>query len=135
MMAIRRAAFLAAVSLIVGCGGPDLVSVSGTVTLDDEPLPGAFVTFEPLRSDLGLASTGVTNEAGEYTLSCGDRPGAVSGTHRVLITTISPEDYKDEHSTMPRDRVPPHYQDGSLTFDVPEDGADGVDWELSTRKR
>lgn len=111
-----------------------MVPVSGTITLDDEPLAGAYVTFEPLKSSGELVSTGVTNEAGEYVLSCGDDSGAVAGTHRVLITTISPDDYKDELSAMPRDRVPPHYQDGSLTRDVPEQGTDSADFSLQTRR-
>ncbi len=132
MMPSRAALPSILLLLVIGCGGPTLVPVSGRITLDDEPLAGAYVTFEPLKSHIELVSTGVTDDAGTYTLSCGDEPGAVAGTHRVLITTISPDDYQDELSTLPRDRVPPRYQDGSLTFDVPEGGTDSADVPLVT---
>src|SRR5688572_21249891 len=82
--------FLAAGIGVTGCGGPTLVPVSGTVTLDDRPLAGAHVTFEPVEGGLELVSTGVTDEAGKYSLSCGEEPGAIPGTHRVQLTTIAP---------------------------------------------
>lgn len=131
------ARFLAALTLAIlasGCGGPTLVPVSGTVMLDGKPLAGTYLTFEPVQGAGELASTGVTNEAGEYTLSCGDRPGAVPGMHRVILTTVAPGSHTDELSVLPQDKVPPRYQDGSLTFQVPEDGTDSADFELVTRR-
>jgi hypothetical protein len=81
-----------------------------------------------------LTSTGITDAAGRYTLSCGDKAGAVPGTHRIQLTTIDPGAQADERSALPEDKVPPHYQNGELTYDVPEDGADDADWNLTTRR-
>ena len=132
-MPIRLLSVLAFATLVIGCGGPTLVPVSGTVTLDQKPLAGAYLTFEPVQGAGELVSTGVTDEAGEYTLSCGDEPGAVPGMHRVIMTTVAPGTYKDELSVLPQDRIPPRYQDGSLTYEVPAEGADSADFVLRSR--
>lgn len=50
-----------------GCGGasdqPELGDVSGTVTIDGQPLAGCIIVFKP---DIGRASTGLTDAEGKY---------------------------------------------------------------------
>jgi hypothetical protein len=121
-------------SLLTGCGGPTLVPVSGTVTLDGQPLAAAYVTFEPVEGELELVSTGVTDSSGRYTLTCGDEPGAIAGTHRIQLTTIAPGSHADELSALPQDKVPSHYQDGTLAHEVPEEGTETADFPLVTRR-
>lgn len=80
---------------LVGCGGggadlPDLGAVSGKVTMDGQPLAGATVIFTP-SSGPG-SSTGVTNEAGEYTLVFRQAVGAVIGNHKVSISKLNSGD-------------------------------------------
>lgn len=53
-----------AVVAFVGCGRSDLGQVTGRVTLDGEPLAGAFVEFVPTGGE-GSSSSGRTNERGE----------------------------------------------------------------------
>ena len=82
---LRRLILLTAGLLLSGCGsaGPDLVPVSGTVTLDGKPLANAHVTFEPHN---GASSIAMTNSQGEYSLVFpGNRVGALPGEHRVTI--------------------------------------------------
>ncbi|WP_145348421.1 DUF4198 domain-containing protein [Rosistilla ulvae] len=70
-----------------GCseGGPVLGAVTGTVTLDGQPLSGALVTLTP---ESGRSSSGRTDEAGSYELKFTfDRAGAHVGSHVVRITT------------------------------------------------
>jgi hypothetical protein len=119
---------------VTGCGGPELVPVSGTITLDGDPLADAYVTFEPVEGTLELVSTGITDEAGRYTLACGEQPGALPGMHRIQLTTVAPGSHTDELSVLPRDKIPPHYQDGSLTYEVPAEGTDAADFPLVTRR-
>ncbi len=60
---------IALLSLIGGCGRgdlPPLGTVSGTVTLDGEPLPGVIISFKP---DEGRVAAATTDEKGNYTLS------------------------------------------------------------------
>jgi hypothetical protein len=76
--------------LAAGCafGPPAVGEVEGTVTLKGKPLANVRVEFMPdYRKDTkGPRSTAMTDDKGHYTLTCDDgRPGAVVGTHLVLI--------------------------------------------------
>ena len=81
-------------SISVGCsikpgtdyGQMNLLSVSGTVTLDGQPLPNAVVTFED--PEHGTFSYGMTNPKGEYRLRFDSEvQGCTSGEKRVEIST------------------------------------------------
>lgn len=51
---------IALLSLIAGCGRgdlPPLGTVSGTVTLDGEPLPGVIISFKPDEGRVAAATT------------------------------------------------------------------------------
>ncbi len=81
------AAFLFAALLVLpGCtpsDQPDLGRVSGTVTLDGDPLVGVSVVFLP---DEGRPSSGVTDAKGMYELTyIRTTRGAKVGNHRVEI--------------------------------------------------
>lgn len=70
-----------------GCGSsndrPELGQVTGTVTLDGEPLAGIAVVFSP---DNGRPARGKTDELGRYKLTyIGQTAGAKIGHHRVEI--------------------------------------------------
>ncbi|HUT95177.1 MAG TPA: hypothetical protein VMY37_37335 [Thermoguttaceae bacterium] len=72
---------------VTGCfrRGPELAPVTGTVTLDGEPLAGAQVEFKPMR---GNPSYGTTDQLGRYELKyTKDKTGGVVGSHVVRITT------------------------------------------------
>lgn len=79
---------LVAAASLAGCGRgdqPDLAPVTGTVTLDAQPLEGAMVEFSP---ESGKASRAVTDHQGRYELVyLRDVRGAVLGRHRVRIIT------------------------------------------------
>jgi hypothetical protein len=81
---------LAVITLVVsGCSesGPPLGIVSGTVTLDGQPLEGAAVVFTPnaQAADAG-SSQGKTGKDGRYSLSFGSRrSGAYLSEHNVII--------------------------------------------------
>lgn len=131
--------------LITGCGGEsyELVPVSGTVTLDDEPLAGATVQFQPIggeSGDPGPGSAGRTNAEGRFELETQTSPrqsGAVAGMHRVRIYSFSPETplEGDVDTQRPVERVPERYNyRSSLTFPVPEGGTDEADFDLTTAR-
>jgi len=105
MFDLRRTGFLLGACLlirVVGCGSsvdiPDLVEVSGIVTLDGQPLPGATVYFIPKLQFAPAAGTdqprlieesaGLTDEQGHFRLRGIHKEsgwGAMVGDHRVLI--------------------------------------------------
>lgn len=77
---------------------PDLVYVSGVVTLNNQPLAGARVEFAPTSAPGQQAlenmqpSSGYTNESGEYVLYYDELngvSGALPGLHKVSIMTAS----------------------------------------------
>lgn len=90
--------------LTAGCNfGPradyhklDLVDISGTVTLDGRPLPGALVTFEEPDQTF---SYGRTDASGRYRLMLNsEKSGIVPGEKLVRISTTATagEDEGDE---------------------------------------
>jgi hypothetical protein len=85
-----------AAALASGCGskGPDrpkTFAVTGTVTLDGQPVSGASVTFAP--SGRGTPAIGTADASGRYALkSFGTQQGAVPGQYSVGIAKY---DYGD----------------------------------------
>lgn len=72
----------------LGCGergDANLVSVTGTVLYDGEPVEGASVVF---RSDSSVAS-GMTDSSGRFELRTqGQGSGAEPGDYKVMVTKI-----------------------------------------------
>jgi hypothetical protein len=65
---------------------PKTVPVSGTVTLDGKPIPGAELICTPVKSTRGTGASGRTDQDGKYELH--DRSGAKgapAGEYRVSI--------------------------------------------------
>lgn len=88
-MRFGRAQFLALAVMLLcvsGCGGddtPPLGEVSGTITLDGEPLEGVIVVFKP---ESGRAATGTTDASGQYTLEFSYQvPGCKVGANKVHL--------------------------------------------------
>ncbi len=118
-----------------GCGSrDDLGRVSGSVTLDGEPLEEAFVQFEPTAPG-GSTSYGRTDGNGNYSLMFSrSAEGASLGENRVRITTFDLVDGGDRAS-LP-EKVPARYnrdselvvtvEPGSNTFDFPLESAGEV---------
>lgn len=89
----RCSSILLTVSLSVvplslcGCGSgsdqPELGQVTGTITMDGEPLAATVVVFSP---DNGRPARGKTDAEGKYELTyIGETRGAKVGHHRVEI--------------------------------------------------
>lgn len=76
---------------LVGCGyrRPGIAQVTGVVTLDDEPVEGASVSFRPIGG--GRHANGSTDKEGRFHLSSyGARDGAALGKHVVIVTKMVP---------------------------------------------
>jgi hypothetical protein len=70
-----------------GCGSPNEIAVTGTVTMDDLPLANAVVTFYPEGQTQGLGGTGRTGADGKYTITPARRgKGLDPGEYRVVIS-------------------------------------------------
>lgn len=99
---IRRNAVAVAVLGLVGCGGPAVVGVSGTVTHRGQPLAGATVVLTPDPPQPGVsAATATTAADGSFTVRT-NKPGGVTldgvppGTYRVTVSKFVPPDGMSE---------------------------------------
>lgn len=97
---------LCMISCLGGCGvsrGPQLVPVTGTVTLDGKPLAGATVVFHPELPPAAsgktqvIESQGITGNDGVFHLMNihdGEK-GAQPGLHKVTVTKLVMYDGSD----------------------------------------
>jgi hypothetical protein len=114
--------------LLAGCGGGGNSPVSGTVTLDGQPLSGAAVIFEPNDEQLGRAPMGRTDDSGRYELRLSlDQRGAPPGHYIVRIST------GDETGAEPiPERLPARYvYQSELTAEV-RSGRNTINFELTS---
>ena len=86
---MRKAGVVVVAALVVGCGKappPQIVEVEGVIRLDGKPLKRAEVRFIPaLDRGPEYLAVGVTDDAGQFRLTCNGRPGACVGANRVLV--------------------------------------------------
>jgi hypothetical protein len=136
------AALAAALVALTGCGGgPKFAAVSGRVTLNDQPLEGVTVDFQPMSSSkesAGPGSTGITDKDGRFTLRSQldkAQAGAVVGKHQVRVW--APEGAQDRDADGPKGKkgnrplIPGRYHVSTeLTFDVPAEGTEKADFAL-----
>jgi hypothetical protein len=133
---------LCAAATLCGCSSADraLAPVSGKVTLDGKPLSGGGVSFQPIAppgtTSAGRGSVAFCDDDGNFTLNTIDgNPGAIVGSHRVRIygprNKIASAD--DTSSGATTEIVPAKYNfQTTLTFDVPPDGSDDANFELTS---
>lgn len=86
------------IALSIGCGGPsdqpELGQVTGTITLDGQPLGGVAVVFQP---DNGRPARGRTDAAGRYELTyIRQTLGTKVGRNRV---EVAPDEGAEESDT------------------------------------
>jgi hypothetical protein len=109
-------ACMAIAGLVVGCSSGstvDVAKVSGTVTLDGQPLGDADVRFQPAG---GRPSWGRTKADGSYQLLYTvNRAGAMVGPCSVTISTA----IEDDEGRFAPERVPKRYfEPGALSAEV-----------------
>jgi len=148
---------LAILLSIAGCSGsggegsadqPPTYPVTGTVTLNGEPVTEASVSFRGEVDGKNIGAAGQTDSNGEFTLTTfqpGD--GAVAGQHQVTVikAVVEGEDpsYFDENSpnygkepppTTTKYLVPEKYskfETSGLTAEVSADGENEIKLELT----
>ncbi|WP_437193124.1 hypothetical protein [Planctomicrobium sp. SH527] len=131
-----------AVSL-TGCSqtGPDLAKVTGTVSLDGKPVPGAVIRFIP-QGEKGSPSYGGTDDSGNYKLMFStSKDGAMLGEHFVEISTtkISKSELAELKAagenvpTVEFVAIPKKYNKrGTLTATVTK-GRNDIDFDLTSK--
>ena len=84
---------LGVVATSFGCSGetgeerPSVVPVTGVVMYNNNPVPGAMVSF--MADGAPRAATGITNEKGEFQLTMFDpNDGAIPGTNKITVSKV-----------------------------------------------
>jgi len=131
----RQFLLTAAIAIVglVGCNPeklPRLGRVTGTVTMDGQPLPDASVLFEGANAG-EPPSMGKTDAAGKYELyySRGHK-GATIGDHKVIISTYQAGD--DDNPKGVRQTVPSKYNAKSELTGAVKRGQNKLDFELKS---
>lgn len=110
---------------------PKLGYVTGTVTMDGKPLPGATVYFAPLESAIAdskkeraRTSFGVTDDKGFYRMIYIERTqGVAVGKCRVWLDLITPEGQK----------IPPDFTEAVMTIREVKSGSQEFPFDLKSK--
>ena len=135
-------------ALAGGCGksDPSLVPVTGTVTLNDQPLANATVTFIPKDGTPGFGGVGRTDAAGKYALkgSRDDAAGVPPGEYRVVVskrlmpdgTEVPANDNTPPMNSPARESLPEAYSSMSLSTlsATVRPGAGPMDFAMKVKK-
>ena len=131
IVGVAAATWMVPVLFLAGCGdsGPERGEVTGTVTLDGQPLVGATVEFQPQE---GSPSYGETDTEGRYRLGyTPEKPGAVVGEHTVRISTYRVKGPPGAQEEVP-ERVPPEYNTESTVTREVKPGENVFDFPIKT---
>lgn len=142
----RSWAVITALSLgAIGCGPPesdsDLVPVTGTVTLDGEPLAGATVSYDVARGTAGQGGTGTTDAEGKYKISHfrageGINPGEYTVSISKLVLSDGspiPPDAESIFNLDTKDLVPPKYNVATTLTTTVMPNSEPIDFELKSK--
>lgn len=77
---------------LIGCGkgGPTLVPVTGSVTVDGKPANGATLIFHPTDKEMKLIPAATTDESGKFKLATSAQEGVPVGSYDVTVTWPDP---------------------------------------------
>lgn len=128
----KYAALVVSMVFLVGCGGyGDIVPVSGTVTLDGEPLPNATVRFTPIEGNRPVEA--VTDASGNYKLRyTRNQDGAERGKHRVSITTGGEKEGPNGEDIEIPEKVPAKYNTDNQDHIVEVGDGEPINFDLKS---
>jgi len=121
---------IVSLTTLAGCGGsgPRLVPVSGTVTLDGQPLAEGQIYFKTVE-------TGVVER---FDIKDGEFTGnAQEGERRVEIGALGPKKFRDLNGMggeVQDSLIPPRYNvESKLTATVTRDGPNKFEFKLMSK--
>lgn len=114
--------------LASGCQkGPELGTVTGLVKVNGQPLPYAYVVFQPIAP--GTYGSAYTDKEGKYELQfTTSRNGAPVGSHRVSIRAAARDELPDD--AAPQVRLPEKFNSASELVREVKPGHNVHDFDL-----
>ena len=145
---MRYGAFLVlALSFLSGCGGGSggQLPVNGIVTMDDQPLDSAAVTFFPEEKTGAVGGSAITGSDGKFVvLGPKGEKGLAPGTYKVTVSKRKGGPVTDEpviaapsEAEIRADDLPAIYSDRAqtkLSYAVTGDGKP-IEIKLSSKKK
>jgi hypothetical protein len=125
-----RLVLLVVAAALTGCGGPE--SLSGTVTLDGEPLGEAAVAFFP-QGPNAESIVGMTDKDGHFVITPAAGRTIAYGKYKVIVTKrAEPTPAQIEAYIPPDELIPAKYSDLSKTeLEVEVTSSANVDLRLT----
>jgi hypothetical protein len=125
-------------AILVGCGQDNgLAPVKGRVLLDEQPLDGAAVMFQPVGG--GVPATATTDSKGEFEMMTAQAKGAALGENKVSVAKqviAAPNRKVEESEIVPmKSLTPPKYaspQTSGISVDVKR-GMEPVELKLISK--
>jgi len=107
-------ATLGLAAIAAGCQrGPDLGTVTGTVRINGQPLPYAYVRFQPFNPP-GTYGSAYTDKDGNYELQFSKSyNGAPVGQHRITIRPAVGEELPEDGRNTAALQLPERYTSGA----------------------
>jgi hypothetical protein len=104
---------------VAGCSGPNAASVSGSVTLDGQPLTTGMVGFYP-DGGSGAPANGQIDSSGNYSLSTGSDAGLAPGKYIAIVvaTKDPPQLYDKTGAEIPPIPITPGKYGSTTTSDL-----------------
>jgi hypothetical protein len=117
-MMLKRLLIIGLVSAVAGCSG-SAASVSGTVTLDGQPLTKGDVSFHP-DGGSGAPAYGQIDAQGRYSLSTGTEAGLAPGAYTAVVvaTKDPPQLYDKTGAEIPPIPITPGKYGSTTTSDL-----------------
>jgi hypothetical protein len=134
---VRFVLSLFCLALAHGCSNSDFESsVSGTVTLDGNPIGPGFLVFAPAAGDTNPANGAIQTD-GRYELKTANTAGLHPGKYKVSVTVLDQPDVPpgERSFVVAKSRIPEEYNDintSGLEFDV-ESGSNTIDIPLLSK--
>jgi len=146
MVGLTKSPILFGLSLLLsglaaaGCAyKPDLpptAEVSGTITFDGQPLPGAMIQFVPdhQTGTKGAAGVAASDPKGQFELTTAGVKGALVGFHKIAVEARKAP--KNETDTMPPSLIPARYHNpatSGLSVEVKKGEKNLIDLRLKSK--
>lgn len=118
---------------VVGCGGPVEGTISGTVTMDGQPLKEGLIRFEPTGPNAHPVDVPITD--GKYTATLAPGEAKVSIRANKVIGKTKMYDTPDS-PTVDKvvELIDPQFNDTSTLRHTVTSGQQSKDWEVKRRK-
>lgn len=120
---------------LMGCADPNIGTISGTITIDDETPETGFVSFAAVDGKTGPVGGEIIDGQYSVTLPIGEKKVAVRVPKVVGKKKLYENDPNSPVQELTDEALPPWYNDETELLQTIVAGESTQDFELSTSKK